>query len=209
MDARQRQIFFFCEREGVSGIVAPMVETSYGLRKFIQILRNNRSQNLYVNLESINAFKNINKILKSHDFKKLKGVVIGRSDLAGSLNLEKSEVDSKKIFKLVFSLLKKVKKNKKIVTKMGGSLTPNSLEFVGKLFNHNLLDRVETRNIEIKLNKKVLENFKEIIINIFKFELEWINFNKNRNSKKKKGIKNDSVSRIKELKKRLNNFQNA
>ena len=200
---------FFCEREGVSGIVAPMGETSYGLRKFIQILRNNRSQNLYVNLESINAFKNINKILKSHDFKKLKGVVIGRSDLAGSLNLEKSEVDSKKIFKLVFSLLKKVKKNKKIVTKMGGSLTPNSLEFVGKLFNHNLLDRVETRNIEIKLNKKVLENFKEIIINIFKFELEWINFNKNRNSKKKKGIKNDSVSRIKELKKRLNNFQNA
>ena len=92
---------------------------------------------------------------------------------------------------------------------MGGSLTPNSLEFVGKLFNHNLLDRVETRNIEIKLNKKVLENFKEIIINIFKFELEWINFNKNRNSKKKKGIKNDRVSRIKELKKRHKKLQNA
>ena len=79
----------------MNGIVAPMVETSYGLRKFIQILTDNKKQNLYVNIESINAFKNISKILKSKDFKKLTGLVIGRSDLAGSLNLEKSEVDSK------------------------------------------------------------------------------------------------------------------
>ena len=101
---------FFCEKVGVSGIVAPMVETSYGLRKFIQILTENKRQNLYVNIESINAFNNINKILKSKDFKKLKGLVIGRSDLAGSLNLEKSEVDSKRIFKLVKNLLRKIKK---------------------------------------------------------------------------------------------------
>ena len=79
---------FFCEKIGVNGIVAPMVETSYGLRKFIQILTDNKKQNLYVNIESINAFKNISKILKSKDFKKLTGLVIGRSDLAGSLNLE-------------------------------------------------------------------------------------------------------------------------
>ena len=46
----------------------------------------------------------------SKEFKKLKGVIIGRSDLAGSLNLQKSEVDSKKIYDLVFQLLKKVKK---------------------------------------------------------------------------------------------------
>lgn len=200
---------FTCEKEGVTGIVAPMVETSYGLKKFIQILRNNKTQDLYINLESINAFKNINKILKSNDFKKLKGVVIGRSDLAGSLNLEKTEVDSKKIYKLVFNLLRKIKKHKKIVTKMGGSLTPNSLEFVKKLFNQNLLDRVETRNIEIKLNKKVLKEFREIIISIFNFELDWIKYNKNRNLKSKNKIKNDSSLRIKELKKRLDNFKNA
>ena len=82
---------FFCEKVGVNGIVAPMVETSYGLRKFIQILNDNKKQNLYVNIESINAFNNINLILRSKEFKKLTGLVIGRSDLAGSLNLEKSE----------------------------------------------------------------------------------------------------------------------
>ena len=186
-----------------------MVETSYGLRKFIQILTENKRQNLYVNIGGINAFNNINKILKSKDFKKLKGLVIGRSDLAGSLNLEKSEVDSKRIFKLVKNLLRKIKKNKKIVTKMGGSLTPNSLDFVSRLFKDNLLNSVETRNIEIKLSNKVLKNFKKIIVKIFKFELEWIKYNQKRNLKSKNKIKNDSVSRIKEIKKRIKNFSNA
>ena len=200
---------YFCERVGVSGIVAPMVETSYGLRKFIQILTKNEKQNLYINLESINAFKNIKKIFNSKDFKKLKGLVIGRSDLAGSLNLEKSQVDSKKIYNLVSNLLKKIKKKKKILTKMGGSLTPNSQEFVRKLFKNNLLDRVETRNIEIKLNNKIINNFREIIIDVFNFELDWIKYNQERNLRKKNKVKNDSVSRIKELKKRLQNFKNA
>ena len=198
---------FFCEKLGVNGIVAPMVETGYALRKFLQIISNNKKQNLYINLESIQSFKNIKDILRAKEFKKLKGVIIGRSDLAGSLNLQKSEVDSKKIYNLVFQLLKKVKKNK-IITKMGGSLTPRSLGFVKKLYKNNLLDRIETRNIEIKLNNRVLENFKEIIIKVFHFELEWIKFNHKREMRKKDKIKNDSLTRIKELKKRIKNFAN-
>ena len=92
---------------------------------------------------------------------------------------------------------------------MGGSLTPNSIDFVRRLFKNNLLDRVETRNIEIKLNNKALENFKEIIVKIFNFELQWIKYNQKRNLKSKNKIKNDSVARIKEIKKRLKNFSNA
>ena len=69
-------------------------------------------QDLYVNLESIQAYNNIKKIMNSKSFNKLKGVVIGRSDLAGSINLEKSAVDSKRIYKLVLNLSKKIKKKK-------------------------------------------------------------------------------------------------
>ena len=171
---------YFCEKLGVNGIVAPMVESEYALKKFMQIISKNKKQNLYINLESIQAFKNIDKIIKTKNFKKLKGIVIGRSDLAGSLNLQKSEVDSKRIFNLVLNLLKKIKR-KKIITKMGGSLTPQSLKFARRLFYMKLLDRVETRNIEIKLNDKVLNNFDKLIIDIFNFELEWIRF-KQKNS---------------------------
>ena len=89
---------------------------------------------------------------------------------------------------------------------MGGSLTPNSVEFVRQLFKKNLLDRVETRNIEIKLNNKVLDNFKEIVVKIFNFELEWIKYNQKRNLKSKNKIKNDSVSRIKRDQKETKEF---
>ena len=198
---------YFCEKLGVDGIVAPMVESGYALKKFIQIISKNKKQNLYINLESMQAFKNIKDIMNTKNFKRLKGVVIGRSDLVGSLDLEKSEVDSKKIYNLVFKLLKIVKR-KKITTKMGGSLTPNSLIFAKKLYQHKLLDRVETRNIEIKLNDRVIENFKETIINVFNFELEWIKFKQEKLFKKKNTIKNDNLTRIKELKKRIANLKN-
>ena len=62
------------------------------LLRFKKIFTNYKKktkQNLYVNLESIQSFKNINQILKQPNIKRLTGVVIGRSDLAGSLNLEK------------------------------------------------------------------------------------------------------------------------
>ena len=193
---------YFCEKLGVDGIVAPMVESNYALRKFMQIISKNKKQSLYVNLESIQAFKNINQMIKTKNFKKLRGIVIGRSDLAGSLNLQKSEVDSKKIFKLVLNLLKKIKR-KKITTKMGGSLTTKSLDFANKLYKMKLLDSVETRNIEIKLSDQVFNNFNKLIIDIFNFELEWIKYKQKRFSKTKNVIKNDNLSRIKELKKRI------
>ena len=196
---------YFCEKLGVDGIVAPMVESNYALRKFMQIISKNKKQSLYVNLESIQAFKNINQMIRTKNFKRLRGIVIGRSDLAGSLNLQKSEVDSKKIFKLVLNLLKKIKR-KKITTKMGGSLTARSLDFANKLYKMKLLDSVETRNIEIKLSDQVFTNFNKLIIDIFNFELEWIKYKHKRFSKTKNVIKNDNLSRIKELKKRIYNL---
>ena len=56
-------------------------------------------------------------------------------------------------------------------------MTPNSLNFVKKLFKKKLLDRVETRNVVIKLSEKVLNNFEKTILNAFKFEIEWMKFN--------------------------------
>ena len=192
----------FCEWLKVKGIVAPMVETSYALRKFLQSISKKNNQKLYVNLESIQAFQNINDILKQRNIKRLAGVVIGRSDLAGSLNLEKKEVDSKRIYKLVNSILKKIKK-KKLIVKMGGSLTAYSKDFIFNLYKKNLIDRVETRNIELKIDRKVLKNFDKIIDLIFMFELEWLKFKQKIQKKRKIKLKNDNLERIKVLKKRF------
>ena len=192
----------FCKKIKVDGMVAPMVESDYALTKFIQVLRNNTRQNLYVNLESIQAFKNLNKILKNPDFKKLKGVVIGRSDLVGSIGLGKDTVDSKKTYNLVYPALKKIKKQKMIV-KMGGSITSKSKFFVSKLYQKKLIDIIETRNIQLKLNNKTIANLENIMEEIFKFEILWLKFAHLKSKKTKFSIKNDYLNRIKVLKKRL------
>ncbi len=198
---------YFCEWLNVKGIVAPMVESSYALRKFLQTIKKKTKQNLYVNLESIQSFKNINQILKQPNIKRLTGVVIGRSDLAGSLNLEKKEVDSKRIFKIVSKILKKIKK-KNLIVKMGGSLTAESKNFVYELYKKRLVDRVETRNIELKISNNVINNFEKIIESIFNFELEWLKFKHKLQKKRKIKLKNDNLERIKVLKKRFK-YQNG
>ena len=86
-----------------------MVESSYALRKFLQSVPKKNKQKLYVNLESVQAFKNINDILNQSNLKRLTGVVIGRSDLAGSLNLEKKKWTQKEFFTCQF-YFKKIKK---------------------------------------------------------------------------------------------------
>ena len=86
---------------------------------------------------------------------------------------------------------------------MGGSLTAKSQSFVQDLFSKKLIDRVETRNIELKLNKNVLSNFKKIIDSIFEFELRWLKYKQKLQIKRKIKLKNDNLERIKVLKKRF------
>ncbi len=191
---------FFCSSLRVDGIVAPMVESEYALKKFVQTIPKSFSGNLFINLESRNAFVNLNKILASKEFNKLKGVVIGRSDLAGSYNLSKSMVNSKKIYKLLSANLKKIKFKKKII-KMGGSITKDSSIFIKRLFKKKLIDRIETRNIELKLNNKAINNLKYVVPLIFRFEIFWLKF-KNRNFKFDKITYKSNLKRIKEIENR-------
>lgn len=188
---------FFCESIAPNGIVAPMVESEFALKKFIQTVASSFKGDLYINLESKNAFKNLDKIISTKEFSRLKGVIIGRSDLAGSFNLPKSKVDSVKIFNLLKSNLKKIKDKKKLI-KMGGSITKKSKKFILELFNKKLIDRVETRNIELKLNKESLKNFDTIIPLIFDFEIEWLKY-KNENFKLNKYSRKSIVKRIIEM----------
>ena len=117
---------FFCKRAKVDSIVAPMVETEYALRKFIDSANKQKSSLLFFNIETITAVKNLSKILKSKSFKFIDGVVLGRSDLTGSLNKSKQYVNSKEIFKIVESSFKLIKKKKKnYLSKWEGQLRPN------------------------------------------------------------------------------------
>ncbi len=158
------------------GCVAPMIESPYALHKFISSVYNNSFEfkKLYINIESKQAYLNIEDILNSSDIKHLSGIVLGRSDFVQSFGYTKDKVDSDEVYSMaekIFTLAKK----KGLTTLMGGNLNVNSLDFIKRLYDKKLLDYVETRNVKVKLTKDFLENYSDNLTQMIRFEIDWLN----------------------------------
>ena len=155
-----------------SGCVAPMIESPYALHKFISSVYKNSFdfKKLFINIESKQAYLNIKDILESSDAKHLYGIVLGRTDFIQSFGYTKDKVDSDKCLTMareVFTLAK----NKGLKTLMGGNMNINSFNFIKTLYNDNLLDYIETRNVKVKLSSNFLNNFKENLSNMLEFDV--------------------------------------
>ena len=160
----------------IDNIVAPMVETPYAFKKFRnltnQVCGVSNSQ-FYVNIETQTAIKNLNDILEINE-NFLQGIVIGRSDVVGSMGLSKDRVDSLEVYTLVERALFEAKK-RGLTTTIGGNISINSREFIESLYNKNILDRIETRLVVCELSKPIIENFSNLIDNAIELEKMFLN----------------------------------
>ena len=161
----------FAKMIGSSGCVAPMIESPFALHKFINA--NNTHQfnfdNLYINIESKQAYESINDILNSSDAKYLSGIVLGRSDFISSFGMTKDKTDSSECYDKAVKIFEAAKSKDKI-TLMGGNINTNSQEFVTNLYEQKLLDYVETRNVKVKLSYSFLENYSDNLAKMLEFE---------------------------------------
>lgn len=167
---------------GADSLVAPMIESEFALKKYIESLDTNltagqrKDMDFYINIESKMAYKNLNSILDSKFSKKLSGIVVGRSDLTKSFGLSKRDVNySKKIQEVVEDILKKAKK-RKLVTLMGGSVGSASIKFIQKMLKNDLLDFVETRNVIFDLKKVNVKDLNDLVKSALIFESDWLKF---------------------------------
>tara|TARA_B100002052_G_C15685142_1_gene508037 strand:+ start:83 stop:373 length:291 start_codon:yes stop_codon:yes gene_type:complete len=94
--------------------------------------------------------------------------------------------------------------DRKIILKMGGSITPESKIFISKLYYKNLLDFIETRNIEIKLSDKSINNLDKIILKAFEFEIELLKIRVKTIQKHDPLLAKEYKKRIVEINKRIN-----
>lgn len=147
----------FLDHVGVSAITAPMVETPFAISKYISALDGCSFEHIGVTVETITAYKNVDKILSTGT--KLTNITIGRSDLAKSMSLE--DVDSVEVLNIVLEIAG-IAKNNGLSTTVGGSINTKTIE----LFRDNKLlqkriDFIETRKVimpvEEFLKPKALE----------------------------------------------------
>jgi hypothetical protein len=135
---------------GVKGIVAPMVESAFGLEKFIQCVNKNipedirTSLQLAFNVETINGVKSIDDILATKEAKQLYSVTVGRVDLTASQGLTRDHVNGPLIEEQIIRVFTAVKK-KGLKTCLGGAISIDSEELLQKLHSKGLLDKFETR----------------------------------------------------------------
>ena len=123
---------------GVNTIVAPMIETDYAMKKYVQATEfvfpeeERQDVKFLINLETITGYENIDKIISSKYFDKISGIVLGRVDMTGSLNLNRDEINSDKIFSIADVMSKKMKLNNKDMV-IGGGVSADSLSFFKNL----------------------------------------------------------------------------
>lgn len=158
----------------VDGIIAPMVETKFGAKKFIDIvdkLQLKKKIHLSINIETKNGVNNLKDILQIASGK-IHNITVGRSDLSASYF-------NKNIFPNSNFILNKIKYISKsarqynITTTVGGSVNADTVKKYSKEKNiSKIIKKIETRKVmlptSVFLNKKLALNnalkFEEIYI---------------------------------------------
>lgn len=168
-----------CINIGIDNIIAPMIESEFSLSKFINITNaHSNIINKYIVVETKTAYEKIDELLKLAKTN-LNGIIVGRSDFSKSYNLNKSECDNEFIFDKVKNIFSKSKKEQ-LQTTLGGNISTKSVDFIKQMYSSNLLDKIETRNIVLKLNDNNISQLDQTIQAILKFEIEWIEFKRNK-----------------------------
>ncbi len=182
-----------CIKSGVDGIIAPMVESRFGMKKFITAIKDFKTSKkpyLAINIETKNAIENIIDILKESKGN-INGATIGRSDLAASYFSKKITPNSNFITNQILNILPIIKKHKLVIT-IGGKIDVNTLKIYRKnkkIFKN--VNQIETR--KIIFNTKTLLNNTTLLKKALMFEktyLKTINqFSLLRNETKKQRLK--------------------
>src|SRR5437667_377823 len=84
---------------GVTRVVGPMIETAYALKKFLACAKlafaeeERKEVDFLINVETISTVRNFDEMLKVPNIRELRGIVVGRVDMTGSLGLTREAIN--------------------------------------------------------------------------------------------------------------------
>jgi hypothetical protein len=188
---------------GVEYIIAPMVETPYALKKYIEaknkVYATDQQEytDFLFNLETITTFNALDDMVKVATAEGgVQGIVVGRVDFTGSLGLTRSTIDTKTITDYVITVAKAARENKLDLV-VGGAVAIDSLPELNAIRKVHLT-RFETRKVIFDAaaldNPQIAKGLEKTVY----FELLWL-----RNKRDYYGeIQQEDATRIEMLEKR-------
>lgn len=134
---------------GVDGLIAPMVETKFGVHKFVEAYKavyKDHKIHLSINIETRNAIEEIDAIL---DYAKgnIDNITLGRTDLSASYFDPDVVPDSDAVIKLIKSVGEKARA-KGFTFTVGGSISKATIQKLKKYkFCRECIGNIETRKV--------------------------------------------------------------
>lgn len=189
---------------GVKGLVAPMVESEFGLKKFVLATQNHISEDirqslqLNINIETITSVSNITGMLNIPESEDLYGITVGRVDLVSSMGKNRDYVNSDEVYEMAKRVFTK-SKEKGLKACLGGAVSVDSLDFLKKLHSEGLLDKFETR-YAIFDPSITLKNLARALSKAQLFEYEWLKVKSDYYT----ALANQDIKRIQMIQSRIN-----
>jgi HpcH/HpaI aldolase/citrate lyase family protein len=139
----------------VDGLIAPMVESKFGAKKFYDGCKNiygDHKIHKALNLETKNSMEQIDEILE-YAHGKFDNIIIGRSDLTASYFSDKIKPDSDFTFELLEKIGNKVN-NTDLTLTVGGKISLNTIEIVNTRYSQlkNIIQKLETRKVILPID---------------------------------------------------------
>ena len=130
----------------VDGLIAPMIESVYALRKFIETLQEVLPPEEYshmrkgINLETIEGFAHMNTILAAKEARELDQITAARTDLSGSMDLSP---DHERVLEICSVICARAREHD-LNTSVGGAIHPAIAGRIMELVNP---DTMNTRHM--------------------------------------------------------------
>ena len=152
----------------VQGLIAPMVESAFGLENYIEAIKDYTTcpefqvLEKHVNIETATGIDQLDAILESPSAKHIDEITIGRKDLSRSM---KCSVDDPEVQKALQIIVRKVR-SRGISISIGGGIMPNTIDSVIK--NHSP-ERFNTRILTFIVDSR--PSYREAVHAALEFEI--------------------------------------
>ena len=163
-----------CKLLGASGIMAPMIETPFAMKKFVGAAKKVYGDEIsdvewIINAETKTCRENFDDILaEGKGF--LNTISIGRVDLSGSMGLTRDVINGKEVFEAAQFFAQKAKAAG-VVVGFGGGISFDAIEFIQSM--KGLAQKFETRKVVFKYDDNA-DRLKAGILKAMEFEVLYL-----------------------------------